>query len=133
VLSIDDYLNWCSITENGVAYRPSERFEVGAVVSLEAAAVPGFAWGYWTGTDGANGSEDMNPSATVTMNASKSVFACCPSATDDCNGGTGEWVWAWACSDEWAAQQRGARHASCRSRETVLSMSRGLSVSKDES
>jgi hypothetical protein len=89
VLSIDDYLTSCSITENGVPYSASESFDVGTVVSLEAAALPGFAWGYWTGTDGANGGQDINFSATVTMNASKSVFACCPSATDDCNGGSG--------------------------------------------
>jgi hypothetical protein len=89
VLSIDVYLDWCSVTENGVAYSPSESFELGTVVSLEAAALPGFAWGYWAGTDAAEGAEDMNPSATVTMNSSKSVFVCCPSATDDCNGGNG--------------------------------------------
>ena len=89
VLSINNYNNWCSLTENGVPYSASENFSAGTVVSLEAAALPGFAWGYWTGTDGANGGQDMNLSATVTMNASKSVLACCPSATDDCNGGNG--------------------------------------------
>jgi hypothetical protein len=82
-------MNWCSITENGVPYSVSESFDAGVVVSLEAAALPGFAWGYWTGTDGANGGQDMNLSATVTMNASKTIFACCPSATDDCNGDSG--------------------------------------------
>jgi hypothetical protein len=89
VLSIQDYMNWCSITENGVPYSASESFDAGVVVSLEAVALPGFAWGYWTGTDGASGGQDMNFSATVTMNASKSILACCPSATDDCNGDSG--------------------------------------------
>ena len=89
VLSIEGYVNWCSITENGVPYSASESFDAGVVVSLEAAALPGFASGCWTGTDVANGGQDMTLSATVTMNASKSVFACCPSATDDCNGEAG--------------------------------------------
>lgn len=87
VLSINNYNGSCSLTEDGVPYSAAENFNAGTVVSLEAAALPGFAWGYWTGTDGANGGQDMNLSATVTMNTSKSVLACCPSATDDCNGG----------------------------------------------
>ncbi len=89
VLTINDYLNWCSITENGAAYSPSESFDAGAVVTLDATPMSGFVWGYWTGTDGANGGQDMSMTATVTMNANKNVLACCPSSTQDCSGAGG--------------------------------------------
>lgn len=53
------------------------------VVSLDAAAASAtFVWGYWTGTDGAStGGNDVNMSTTVTMDADKSVLACCPFAS----------------------------------------------------
>ena len=90
VLSIDNYLNWCSITENGVPFSSSETFDAGTVVNLEAAPLAGFVWGYWTGTDGATGGEDLHMSTTVTMNASKAVLACCPQmGQSDCSSGGG--------------------------------------------
>ena len=87
VLSIDDYLNWCSITENGAPYVVSESFDAGTVVNLSAAPNQGFVWGYWTGTDGAAGGQDMKMTTTVTMNGNKNVLACCPSASQGCSGG----------------------------------------------
>jgi hypothetical protein len=37
-----------------------------------------FIWGYWTGTDGATNGNDTSMHTTVTMDADKSVQACCP-------------------------------------------------------
>jgi hypothetical protein len=80
-LTLNNYLAWCSITEDGTALSPpmttqSMSFPAGTVVDLTAAPLTGFVWGYWTGTDSA--SPDTNMSATVTMSADKTVLACCP-------------------------------------------------------
>ena len=80
LLNILNYNTGCSITEEGGTYRTLAAFFAGSVVSLDAAALPGYAWGYWTWTDGDTGSGDMNMAATVTMNANKQVVACCPLA-----------------------------------------------------
>jgi hypothetical protein len=41
-----------------------------------------FVWGYWVGTDGDTGaSHDTAQAATVTMDKSKVVQACCPFAS----------------------------------------------------
>jgi hypothetical protein len=48
------------------------------VVNLHATPATTFVWGYWTGTDADTGSHDPNMAATVTMNANKTVLACCP-------------------------------------------------------
>jgi len=77
-LTIDNILAWCSINENGEAYSPSEVFNQGTVVDLNAAPLTGFIWGHWTGTDGDTGSGDTNQTTTVTMTSDRAVTACCP-------------------------------------------------------
>ncbi len=79
-LSINDYLAWCSVTEQGAAYATSMTFPKGTVVNLDAMPVStAFVWGYWTGTDGdTTASHDKNMMTTVTMSGDKSVVACCP-------------------------------------------------------
>ena len=92
VLTIDNYLDWCAITEDGQPYNSSETFDAGTVVDLHAQPLNGFVWGYWTGTDAAMGGQDTNMTATVTMTSNKAVLACCPNpppATQDCSTGTG--------------------------------------------
>jgi Divergent InlB B-repeat domain len=81
ILTISDYLNWCSVTVNGDGgYIPMAAFVVGSVVQLDASPKPAYVWGYWTGTDGDTGSGDTKMATTVTMDASKEVVACCPQA-----------------------------------------------------
>jgi hypothetical protein len=77
-LTIDDFLAWCSIQENGATYNEVTVFNQGTVVDLNAAPVAGFIWGHWTGTDGDSGSGDTNQITTVTMKSDRSVVACCP-------------------------------------------------------
>jgi hypothetical protein len=79
-LSINNYRDWCSIAEDGIAFTPNPKhFFSGAVVNLHAAPLPGFVWGYWTGTDADTGSHDTSMTATATMTGYKSLLACCPS------------------------------------------------------
>ncbi len=79
ILTVTNYLNWCSISREGDAgYLPTAAFLPGTVVPLDASPLPGYVWGYWTGTDGADGGHDLNMDTTVTMDASKQVVACCP-------------------------------------------------------
>ena len=81
ILTINNYLAWCTVTVNGAAYAEPVGFASGTVVHLDATANTGFVWGYWTNTDGANagnGGHDPNMATTVTMNASVTVEACCP-------------------------------------------------------
>ncbi len=80
LLSIINYNNGCSITEDGGAFRLMSAFAIGSVVALEATPLQGYAWGYWTGTDFDGGSMDVNMATTVTMNGDKLVVACCPTA-----------------------------------------------------
>jgi hypothetical protein len=77
-LLINNYLSWCDITEDGAAFSPTKTFSPGTVVNLHAAPLSGFVWGYWSGTDADTGSHDTNMAATATMNANKTVLACCP-------------------------------------------------------
>src|SRR6185312_6304970 len=56
-LTIENYLSWCSVTENGGPLAATMTFPQGTVVNL--AAMPAssfFIWGYWVGTDGDTGS-----------------------------------------------------------------------------
>ncbi len=79
LLTITNYLDWCSITVDGDGgYIPTAAYLVGTVVDLDASPKPGYVWGYWNGTDGDTGSGDPKMATTVTMTASKEVFACCP-------------------------------------------------------
>jgi hypothetical protein len=79
-LSINNYLAWCTVTEQSEAYMMSMEFPTGTVVNLDAMPVAdSFVWGYWTGTDGdTTASHDTNMMTTVTMSSDKSVEACCP-------------------------------------------------------
>jgi hypothetical protein len=79
-LSINDYLAWCSVTEQGATYATSMTFPKGTVVNLGAMPVStAFVWGYWTGTDGdTTAAHDTKMTTTVTMTGDKSVVACCP-------------------------------------------------------
>ncbi len=78
-LTINDYLNWCGITENGSAYSATKSFPNGTVVNLNGTALSGFVWGYWTGTDGdKSAAHDKNQMTTATMSSDKTVLACCP-------------------------------------------------------
>ena len=82
-LTVQNYLDWCEVTENGTAYGPSVppvmSFASGTVVNLNATAATGFVWGYWTGTDGDTASaHDKSMSTTVTMTSNKTILACCP-------------------------------------------------------
>ncbi|HEY1811076.1 MAG TPA: hypothetical protein VGG74_01900 [Kofleriaceae bacterium] len=79
-LTINNYLAWCTVTEQSAAFSMTKTFPKGTVVSLDAMpASSAFVWGYWTGTDGdTTGTHDTNMMTTVTMSADKMVLACCP-------------------------------------------------------
>jgi len=82
-LTVQNYLDWCDVTENGTAYPaavpPAMSFAPGTVVHLSAAPNSIFVWGYWTGTDGDTGAgHDTGMTTTVTMTSDKTVVACCP-------------------------------------------------------
>jgi hypothetical protein len=81
-LTIENYLSWCTVTENGGPLVGAMTFPAGTVVHLGAVPESSlFIWGYWVGTDGDTGSaHDTNMMTTVTMTASKTVQACCPDA-----------------------------------------------------
>jgi hypothetical protein len=77
-LSITNYIDWCTITEEGVAFSATKAFPAGTVVHLHGDTKDAglFVWGYWTGTD--PGGHDTMMTTTVTMTTNKSVLACCP-------------------------------------------------------
>jgi hypothetical protein len=85
VLAITNYMSWCTITEQGVAFSASMSFAPGTVVALNAIpASSAYKFGYWTNT-----SDNTAESTTVTMNGSASVVACCPlvpPAAQTCTG-----------------------------------------------
>ena len=79
LLTMRNYLNQCSLSGLGDAgYLPTAAFVAGTVVPLQASPQPGYVWGYWTGTDGADSGDDLRMDTTVTMDANKQVLACCP-------------------------------------------------------
>jgi hypothetical protein len=82
-LTVQNYLDWCDVTENGTTYAasvpPATSFAPGTVVNLNAAPSAIFVWGYWTGTDGdTSAAHDMNMTTTVTMTSDKTIMVCCP-------------------------------------------------------
>jgi hypothetical protein len=82
-LTVQNYLDWCDVTENGTVYPasapPVTSFAAGAVVNLNATAGSAFVWGYWTGTDGdTTSAHDTSMSTTVMMTSNKTILACCP-------------------------------------------------------
>ena len=79
-LTVQNYLNWCDVTENGTKYAasvpPAMSFAPGTVVNLNAIPNFIFVWGYWTGTDGdTSATHDMNMTTTVTMTSDKTILA----------------------------------------------------------
>jgi hypothetical protein len=86
-LKLENYLAWCSVAVNGGAASVDATQTLvvpqGTAVPLTADAANSiFVWGYWAGTDGDTGaSHDAGKSATVTMDKSKVVQACCPFAS----------------------------------------------------
>ena len=84
-LTVQNYLDWCNVTENGTVYPvsapPVMSFAPGTVVNVNAVAATGssFVWGYWTGTDGdATSAHDTSMTTAVTMTSNKTILACCP-------------------------------------------------------
>src|SRR3954468_18427538 len=61
-LTVNDYLNWCSVTVNGgppsSSLSTQYTFNEDVVVALTAKPLAGFQWGYWMGTDADNGAGD---------------------------------------------------------------------------
>jgi hypothetical protein len=84
-LTVNNFDNWCTVT---IAGNPTDfTFAPGTVLSLHAVGMPTFTFAYWLGTDGANSGnngQDPNATTTVTMNANKTVLACCNNATEFC-------------------------------------------------
>jgi uncharacterized protein YceK len=86
-LKLEDYLSWCSVSVNGAvaSTNATQTLTVpqGTTVPLSATAASSvFVWGYWVGTDGdTSASHDTGQAATVTMDKSKVVQACCPFAS----------------------------------------------------
>ncbi len=86
-LTLKNYLAWCDVSVNSGATSTSDQslpFAKGAVVNLHSEPGNTFFWGYWVGTDKADGGEDLNKTTTVTMSADKTIQACCP----DTDGGS---------------------------------------------
>jgi hypothetical protein len=82
-LTVQNYLDWCNVAENGTVYPvsapPVTSFAPGTVVNLSATAGASFVWGYWTGTDGdTTSAHDTSMATTVTMTSNKTILACCP-------------------------------------------------------
>jgi hypothetical protein len=82
-LTVQNYLDWCDVTENGTVYPasapPVMSFAPGTVVDVNAVAATGFVWGYWTGTDGdTTSAHDTSMTTAVTMTSNKTILACCP-------------------------------------------------------
>lgn len=80
LLTIDNYLSWCSVSVNGAAFTanpPPTPFEPGTVVNLFAKPVSGtFIWGYWSFTDVPG--HDTSQNTTVMMTSDRTVSVCCP-------------------------------------------------------
>lgn len=80
VLTIDNYLAWCSVSVNNAAATanpPPTPFTPGTVVPLFGQPVSAtFIWGYWRFTDVPG--HDINQNTTVTMTSDRTVFVCCP-------------------------------------------------------
>ena len=82
-LTVQNYLDWCDVTENSTVYPasvpPVMSFAPGTVVNVNAEAATVFVWGYWTGTDGdTTSAHDTSMTTTVTMTSNKTILACCP-------------------------------------------------------
>jgi hypothetical protein len=81
-LTVANYLSFCSVSVNGAAPSTAVTRTVpvaaGSVVSLVAAPISGFFFSYWVGTaDDTTAAHDTQTSTSVTVNADKTVQACC--------------------------------------------------------
>ena len=83
-LTINDYLNWCSVRVNGgdasTADPQTFQFPPDASVSLQGdtANSGAFYWGYWQSANIGDGGKDTSKDASVVMNGNVNVLACCP-------------------------------------------------------
>ena len=87
-LTINDYLNWCTVTVNGGS--PSTQSpqsytlapNTTVTVHGDTASASSFYWGYWgnVASDGglADGGEDLGKTVTFTITADTTLNACCP-------------------------------------------------------
>lgn len=86
-LTLENYLSCCSVSvQGGIASTTATQmlsFPKDTVVALNGdKANATFVWGYWVGTAGDTGpSHDTTMAASVTMDADKTVQACCPFAS----------------------------------------------------
>jgi hypothetical protein len=82
-LTVANYLSFCTVSVNGAAASTAavQTLQVtpGILVPLVAAPNSGFVFTYWLGTfgDSGNAAHDTQSSTSVTVNAAKTVQACC--------------------------------------------------------
>jgi hypothetical protein len=87
ILTVKNYLSWCSVSVDGGPANTTATqmlpFPKDTVVSLSAdKASAVFVFGYWVGTTGdTSPSHDTAMMTTVTMDADKTIQACCPFAS----------------------------------------------------
>lgn len=85
-LTVQNYLSWCTVAVNGggssTAATQTLDVQPGTVVNLSGdLASATFVWGYWVGTTGdTTAAHDTAKTTTVTVNANKTIQACCPLA-----------------------------------------------------
>lgn len=76
-LNINNYLSWCTITENGSAFSAMKSFPAGSMVALNATPESSsFVWGYWLDIDA--GTKSTTMSITADMTRDTYLLACCP-------------------------------------------------------
>jgi hypothetical protein len=85
-LTVQNYLSWCTVAVNGggssTAATQTLTVQPGTVVNVSGdLSSPTFVWGYWVGTAGDTAAaHDTAKMTTVTVNANKTIQACCPFA-----------------------------------------------------
>lgn len=85
-LTVQNYLSWCTVAVNGggssAAATQTLTVQPGTVVNVSGdKASATFVWGYWVGTAGdTTAAHDTAKMTTVTVNANKTIQACCPFA-----------------------------------------------------
>jgi hypothetical protein len=85
-LKLENYLAWCTVTVNNGTPDSLDsvqmlQFPQGTVVNLhgDTKSAASFFWAYWVGTAGdTTSAHDTAMTTTVTMDANKTVQACCP-------------------------------------------------------
>jgi hypothetical protein len=85
-LTVQNYLSWCTVAVNGggssTAATQTLNVQPGTVVNVSGdLSSATFVWGYWVGTAGdTTAAHDTSKTTTVTVNANKTIQACCPFA-----------------------------------------------------